>query len=88
MLHAATGLTSINTDDLRKALASVHRGELVCPPTIENFARVGLQHCANDFLEMLRTVDTAGVRAVLVSVIAERRVAEKRAQDDVQRDDE
>lgn len=79
MIHAAAGLTSIDTVDLKKALAAVHRGDLVCPPTMENLARVGLQHCGTTLLAVLRNVDEAGVRAVLVSVIAERRSAEARA---------
>ena len=78
MIHAARGLTRVETEDLRRALASVHRGDLRCPPTMENLARVGLQHCANELLAVLRQVDEAGVRAVLVSVLAERRTSEER----------
>lgn len=73
MLTAAVGLTSIQTDDLKKALTFLHRGDLDCPPTIEGLTRVGLQHCANELMQTLRGLDRAGVRAVLVSVIAERR---------------
>ena len=77
MLRAATGLTQVSTPDLKKAFKALHRGELECPLTIADLTRVGLQHCAGDLLEMLRGLDHAGVRAVLVAVIAERLAQEK-----------
>ncbi len=78
MLDAATGLTRVTTDDLKKALAALHRGDLRFPLTIGDLTRVGLQHCASDYLAVLRQVDEEGARAVLVAVIAERLAAEKR----------
>lgn len=72
MLTAASGLTRINTEDLKKALTYVHRGELKSPLHIHDLARVGLQHCANELLAAMRGLDEQGMRAVLVSVIAER----------------
>jgi len=80
MLDAATGLTRITTEDLKKALGALHKGHLRFPLTIGDLTRVGLQHCANDILAVTRNIDEEGVRAVLVSVIAERLAAEKRQQ--------
>ncbi len=72
MLGAATGLTQITTQDLKKALSALHQGELKCPLHIHDLTRVGLQHCSNALLDALRGLDDKGVRAVLVAVIAER----------------
>ncbi len=72
MHDAASGLTGIATDDLKKALAALHRGSMRCPWTIEELTRHGLQHCATGLLGQLRHLDAAGSRAVLVNVIAER----------------
>lgn len=81
MLRAAVGLTQITTEELKKALKALHGGELTCPLTIADLTRVGLQYCANDFLEMLRNLDHDAVRAVLVAVIAERLAMERRDAD-------
>ena len=78
MLRAAVGLTEVSTPDLEKALRSLYRGDLACPLTIADLTRVGLQHCATDLLDVLRHLDHEAVRAVLVSVIAERRAAARR----------
>jgi hypothetical protein len=72
MLNAASGLTRVSTDDLKKALANLHHGELKSPLHIHDLTRVGLQHCANELLAAMRGLDDAGLRAVLVTVIAER----------------
>lgn len=80
MLDAAAGLTRVSTTDLKKALSALHRGHLRFPLTIEELTRFGLQHCANDLLGVLRQVDEAGARAVLVAVLAERLAEEKRRQ--------
>jgi hypothetical protein len=66
------GLTGVTTEQLKTALRMLHRGELEAPLTIVGLTRVGLQNVANEFLDHLRGVDTAGVRAVLVAVLAER----------------
>ena len=66
------GLTAVKTKDLKKLLAAVHRGELPCPITQIGLAVVG-QLRLGDELGILRNLDEAGVRAVLVSVLAERR---------------
>ncbi|MFZ5475650.1 MAG: hypothetical protein ACOZNI_02645 [Myxococcota bacterium] len=68
----ARGLTEVKVEDLKKALQMVHRGELAPPLVVKDLARVGLQHCAEPLLRELRGLDVAGIRAVLVCVIAER----------------
>ena len=65
-------LTSVPTDDLKKALGLLHRGELVCPLTPLELTRNGLQNHLDAMLGHLRGLDTAGVRAVLTAVLAER----------------
>jgi hypothetical protein len=66
------GLTQVATDDLKALLRHVHRGDLACPVTPEGLARVGLQDRTEGILHGLRGLDEAGVRAVLVAVLAER----------------
>jgi hypothetical protein len=73
MLHAGSGLTNVPASDLRTLLRAVHREEIRCPLTIDELARHGLQHCAAEMLGHLRGLEAAGVRAVVVAVIAERR---------------
>ena len=45
MFDAASGLTDVKTDDLKKLLAAVHRATITCPLTMDELARHGLQHC-------------------------------------------
>ena len=68
----ALGLTEVSTDDLKRALAMLHRGQLDVPVSAWGLARVGLQHCQGPLLDHLRGLDAAGVRAVLTCVLAER----------------
>jgi hypothetical protein len=72
MINAAAGLTEVPTEDLKRALRAIHRGELPCPVTADTLACVGLQDRSPPLLEALRELDARGVRAVLVAVIAER----------------
>jgi len=78
-MFGAVGLTEVARADLKKALKVVHSGQLCAPLSLPELTRCGLQHCANDLMGALRGVDTAGMRAVLVSVLAERMAQEKRA---------
>ena len=79
MLHAALGLTRVTTAELERALAAVHRGVLRLPLDVPELARVGLQRSAGELMAALRNLDAAGVRAVLVAVLAERRAEAQRA---------
>ncbi len=72
MLKAGTGLTTVSTKDLKKALSAVHRGDIVCPLSVEELTRFGLQHCASDILDMVRDLDARATRLVFVAVLAER----------------
>ena len=69
------GLTPVATDALKHLLALVHRDELNVPLDVSEFTRIGLQDAAED-LSLLRGLDKAGVRAVLVAVLAERKARE------------
>jgi hypothetical protein len=72
MLDAAVGLTEVKTKHLKQLLSLVHRGEFTYPLDIAELARTGLQHCAPALLAQLRKLDEPGVRAVLITVLAER----------------
>lgn len=76
MLHR--GLVPIPTEDLKKLFALVHRGEVACPLTPWEVARVGLQGHMEGLLGALRGLDAAGVRAVLTAVLSERIAADER----------
>lgn len=71
-------LTGVPTDDLRKLLRHVHRGEIEVPITPVGLSLVGLQHRTELFMQSLRGLDESGVRAVLVAVTAERIAVEER----------
>ena len=75
MIGAGAGLTAVDTEALKTLLRTLHRGDVHGPLSVEDLARIGLQYCAEDILGHLRGVDDAGLRAVLVAVIAERRSA-------------
>lgn len=76
MLHR--GLVPIPTEDLKKMLALVHRGEMTCPLTPWEIARFGLQHHMEGLLGQLRGLDGPAVRAVLTAVLSERMAADER----------
>ncbi len=77
MFRHSLGLTEVSTEDLRKALKVVHKGDLQAPLSLPELTRCGLQHCAEELMGALRAVDTEGMRAVLVCVLAERMEAEQ-----------
>lgn len=65
-------LTSVPTDVLKNALRLLHRGELSFPLTPLELVRTGFQNHLDAMLGHLRTLDAAGVRAVLTAVLSER----------------
>lgn len=71
-------LTGVPTDELKQLLRYVYRREVGLPITPVELARVGLQHRSEEFMQSLRGLDEAGVRALLVAVTAERIAAEER----------
>jgi hypothetical protein len=72
----SAGLTEVGTDDLKRAFLMLHKGDLDLPVSPWGLARVGLQHVQGPLLNLLRDLDGAGVRAVLVAVLAERKARE------------
>lgn len=72
-MKSGLGLTEVSEQDLKKALAVVHQGELRAPLSLPELTRCGLQHCAEPMMSAMRGLDAAGVRAVLVCVLAERK---------------
>jgi hypothetical protein len=65
------GLKTLTTEQLRRLLKGVHDGVLPCPIDRVGLTTIGLQHIGDD-IAVLKGVDAAGVRAVLVCVLAER----------------
>ena len=78
MSQLPMALTGVPTRELEQLLRHQYRGELESPVTVAGLARVGLQHRSEELMQSLRGLDEAGVRAVLVAVIAERREGEQR----------
>lgn len=68
-------LVDVPTDDLKVLLRALVRGELACPLTAWEIARFGLQQRQEAIFDTLRGLEAAGVRAVLVAVLAERQAA-------------
>jgi hypothetical protein len=66
------GLRGVSTDALRQLLRALHRGELDCPVSPAGLACHGLQDLSDPLLSTFRGLEAAGVRAVLVTVLAER----------------
>ena len=71
-------LTGVPTEEIKALLRNVYRGEIAFPITTAGLALVGLQHRAEEILQSLRSLDEAGVRAVLIAVAAERIAVEQR----------
>lgn len=69
------GLVDVSTEALKTCFRALTRGELGCPLTAWEIARFGLQSWQAELLDGLRGLDEAGVRAVLVAVLAERQAA-------------
>ena len=72
MNDAGLGLTAIGTDHLEKLLRLVHRRELPCPFKRATLLGMGLNRIAEDGA-VLVGLDEKAVRAVLISVLAERK---------------
>jgi len=71
-MTAGRGLTDLPTDALKRLLGHLHKGDLACPVSPERIACVGFQYKTEELMSTLRDLDEAGVRAVLVCVLAER----------------
>ena len=72
MNDAGLGLTALSTDHLEKILRLVHRQELNCPFSRASLLGMGLNRVAEDG-PVLIGLDEKAVRAVLISVLAERK---------------
>jgi hypothetical protein len=68
------GLTHLNDTQLERLLKAVHRGLVDCPLAPDQLMTAGLSD-VYDRVGFLRGLDQAGVKAVLVAVLAERRKA-------------
>ena len=66
------GLTDFSTEELKRLLAYLHKGQLLCPLSARHIAIAGFQYKQAELMRALRGLDEAGVRAVLVCVLAER----------------
>lgn len=79
MQTVAAGLTELTEEELKKLLRHIYREELPCPVTADTLACVGFQSRHEWISAALGGLDSAGVKAVLVAVIAERRKAAEEA---------
>ncbi len=70
-MFGSGGLKKVSTSDLKSILRLVHREELSCPIDRIGLATTGLLRLGDD-MEVLYGLDQRGVRAVIVSVLAER----------------
>ena len=70
-----TALSGAPTEEIRALLAAVHRGRVAFPLERTTVMLMGLNGLA-DHADLLVGLGERGVRAVLVAVLAERRVAE------------
>jgi len=66
------GLSDFKTEELKKLLGMLHRGELNLPFTAHSIACAGFQYRHAELMGALRDLDESAVRAVLVCVLAER----------------
>lgn len=66
------GLKDVETEALKRLLSAVHKEMVYYPLDISELTRLGLQYCAQEIISGVRGLDGAGVRAVLVAVLAER----------------
>lgn len=71
MSIGSNGLKHVSSEDLKALLRALHRGELKTPIARTTLTEVGFFHLGDE-VDVLRGLDDAGVRAVLVSVLAER----------------
>jgi hypothetical protein len=65
------GLRAVKTDDLKKLLAAVYRGDLPCPIDGIGLATAGLLRL-QDELGVLQGLDRKSVQVALVCALAER----------------
>lgn len=77
-MKLGAALTQLKTTELRALLTAVHRGTLRCPVTHPELLRAGLPALV-DRVAFLQGLDRAATTAVLLAVLAERRVAEQKA---------
>ncbi|HVH99133.1 MAG TPA: hypothetical protein VM869_10495 [Enhygromyxa sp.] len=80
MPQVPMALTGVPTNEIEQLLRFLYRREIEVPITPVALARVGLQHRSEEFMQSLRGLDEAGVRAVLVAVAAERMAVRERGQ--------
>jgi hypothetical protein len=66
------GLTTLKTEELKKLLGLLHRGDLVLPFTAHSVACAGFQYRQMELMSAFRNLEAPAVRAILVCVLAER----------------
>ena len=71
------GLTTLTTAELKLFLQRIYRDEVTFPLNAQRIACAGFQYKHHELMANLRGLDEAGVRAVLVCVLAERMAQEK-----------
>ncbi|RLB56283.1 MAG: hypothetical protein DRJ42_03700 [Deltaproteobacteria bacterium] len=72
MSFGSPGLTLLTDDEIKALLAALHHGHLVFPIRLSDLIGGGFPHIAEK-AEIVSGLDERGLRALLVSVMAERR---------------
>ncbi|MBW2460194.1 MAG: hypothetical protein JRH11_01025 [Deltaproteobacteria bacterium] len=72
MAFGSPGLSTLTDDEIKGLLAAMHRGHLVYPIRLADLIGGGFPHIAEK-AEIVSGLDERGLRALLVSVMAERR---------------
>ena len=71
------GLTELRTDELKSLLRLIYNGKLVCPFNRQMLMTMGFNR-VSECAEILCNLDEKAVRAILFSVLAERKVMSER----------
>ena len=72
MSFGSPGLTKLTDDEIKELLTWLHRGHLRFPIRLADLIGGGLPHVAEK-AEIVAGLDEKGLRALLVSVMAERK---------------
>lgn len=76
MMKGGQGLTKVTSAELEELLRALHHGRLSFPIRLADLIGNGFPHIAEK-AEVVSGLDERGLRVLLVSVLAERRSAER-----------
>ena len=71
------GLTELRTDELKSLLKLIYNGKLACPFNRQSLMTMGFNR-VSECAEILCNLEERSVRAILFSVLAERKIMTER----------